>query len=463
LTTILVLDGAAASRHFLTTLLEYHGFRLLEAAGGVEALQIARSQHPDLIIADVLMPAMDGFEFVRQLREDESCREMRVIFYTAAYDQGDAQALAESCGVTRVLVKPSAPELILDTVRSVLGLAAFPDTLSERVTEPEAADASLLTSERRTFFESNPLPMWIMDQDSLAFLAVNEAAVRNYGYSRKEFLSMSLAGVQSPEEATSHRTKDGTTLDVVIFSQLATFEGRQVRVVLAEDITERRRNERKLRESEQQLRELVCRLQSVWEEERTRVARQLHDELGQAVTALKMNCSWITGQLADAPKVVIEKIKSSMALVDETIVTIRRLSTELRPGVLDFGLAAGIEWQAGEFQSISKIACTVELFGEKERLDTKRATQVFRIFQETLTNIARHSGATKVNILLCQEPDEVVLEVRDNGRGATREEVENRKSLGVLGMRERVVFLSGMFSIEGIPNRGTIVRVRVPV
>jgi len=498
-----VVDDDTANRQFLTTLLGYQGYQLLEASSGGEALVIARTEHPDLIISDVLMPAMDGYEFVRQLRAGDAARQIRVIFYTATYYEREARMLAESGGVARVLTKPSDPEVIVDAVRDVLGLNGtaksipvtaeyerdhkrlLTDTLFEKVAELKAANASLLASETRyrTFFDSNPLPMWILDAQTLAFLAVNESAIRHYGYSREEFLGMTILDIRPPEDATAvraqmllkddefirksapwtHRTKDGTLLQVAIFSQAAIFEGRSVRVVLAEDITERQRSEERLRESEQQLRELAGRLQSVREEERLRVARQLHDELGQALTALKMNCAWITARLPEAPKGVLDKLQSSIELVDETIVTVRRLSAELRPGILDLGLSAAIEWQAAEFQSRSDIECTVELIGEEEMLDTARATEIFRVFQETLTNVARHANATQVKVILSQKFDEVSLEVRDNGRGIVEEEINDRHALGILGMRERVALLGGSFSIQGRPDCGTTVQVVVPV
>jgi signal transduction histidine kinase len=224
------------------------------------------------------------------------------------------------------------------------------------------------------------------------------------------------------------------------------------------------------RKPEQPLRELVARLQSAREDERTRVARQLHDNVSQALTVLKMNCCWMSDRLAGDPcgvgggvtGVVTERIKSSMELVDETLDLLRGLSAELRPGILDLGLSAAVEWQSAEFQSRSEIECRVELSGE-ELLDNDRATQLFRVFQETLSNIARHSAATRANITLRQDRDQVVLEVRDNGTGISEAAIHGPQALGVLGMRERVALLGGTLSIQGDPGCGTSVHVCVPV
>jgi signal transduction histidine kinase len=270
-------------------------------------------------------------------------------------------------------------------------------------------------------------------------------------------------GITRTGQPWTHRLNDGTLIEAALFSQLINFGGRPARLILAEDVTERHRNEKKLRESEQQLRELAGRLQDVREEERTRVARHLHDELGQALTALKMNSAWVLARLPDVQPNVAQMIQASMDLVDETIVTVRQLSTELRPGILDLGLSAAIVWQAEEFQARSDTACIVNVYSDVDLLEARSATEVFRIFQEILTNIARHSGATQVDVSLRREADELALEIHDNGKGITDVEINSRLALGVLGMRERAALIRGAISFTGGPGRGTTVQVRVPV
>ena len=172
---------------------------------------------------------------------------------------------------------------------------------------------------------------------------------------------------------------------------------------------------------------------------------------------------WVAGRLTDAPALVKERIQASIRLVDETITTVRRLATELRPGILDLGLQAALEWQAEEFQTHSDVACIVDVSADTSQLDATAATEIFRIFQETLTNIARHAGASLVQVRLTEERNELVFEVQDDGRGISEEELLNRKSLGLLGMRERATLIGGRFSIRGMPQKGTVVEVRVPV
>ena len=230
------------------------------------------------------------------------------------------------------------------------------------------------------------------------------------------------------------------------------------------DVTERKRAEEKLQHSFEQLRALGARLQKVREEERTRVAREIHDQLGQALTAIKMDLAALVRELpADRtqPSVRIERL---LKLVDETIQAVRRIATELRPGILDdLGLAAAVEWAAEEFQARTGTTCRVRLPESDIAMDSERATAVFRIFQETLTNIARHANATEVDVILARSNEDLSLEVRDNGKGIADAKLLESQSLGILGMRERALLLGGEFAISSAPGAGTTVKVQIPV
>jgi PAS domain S-box-containing protein len=232
--------------------------------------------------------------------------------------------------------------------------------------------------------------------------------------------------------------------------------------VVLEDITERKRAERELQVSFLELKALNAQLQSVREEERTKLARELHDELGQSLTAIKIDLAAL--QVAPGRDRQLQRIPAILGMVDETIRAVRRISTELRPGILDhLGLEAAVEWAAEEFQARTGIQCQVGLPEMKLVIDPGHATALFRIFQETLTNIARHAGATHVKIGLSHESGYVSLEVRDNGRGIGEDQLSGFGSLGILGMRERALLLGGEFTIAGDPGSGTIVRVRIPL
>jgi PAS domain S-box-containing protein len=227
------------------------------------------------------------------------------------------------------------------------------------------------------------------------------------------------------------------------------------------DVTEIKQAEEKLQHSFEQLRALAARLQSAREEERTRVAREIHDELGQALTAIKLDvASLVHDLLPDQTRE--KKAASILELVDRTIQFVRRLSTELRPGMLDdLGLVAALEWAAEEFEARTGTKCRLDQRQTDIVMDREQSTTIFRIFQETLTNVARHANAAQVDVRLRKHNGYIVLEVRDDGRGIAQERL-TAGGLGILGMRERAILLGGELTIEGVPGKGTQVRVRIP-
>jgi two-component system, NarL family, sensor histidine kinase UhpB len=228
----------------------------------------------------------------------------------------------------------------------------------------------------------------------------------------------------------------------------------------AQDITEGKRAEDELESSRDRLRALAGRLQHIREEERTSVAREIHDELGSALTGIKLDLSSLARELGADQKQQIEAI---LAGVDETIQSVRRISSELRPAVLDaVGLVAALEWAGEEFEARTGTRCRLNLPAHDVVVNPERATAIFRIFQETLTNVARHARATEVHVRLAQADHSLTLEVQDNGSGVSEEQVSAGSSLGVLGMRERALFLGGELTIVGTPGKGTTVRARIP-
>lgn len=236
----------------------------------------------------------------------------------------------------------------------------------------------------------------------------------------------------------------------------------------AQERRERERAEEKLRNSHEQLRALNNHLQQVREEERTRISREVHDELGQALTGLKLDLIWLSGKLPHQARQLRGKIKTMSAQIDSTIQIIRRVATELRPGILDnLGLVAAIEWQATEFEDRSGVFCDLKLEIEETLLDPEISTVCFRIFQETLTNIVRHAKASRVEVTLAHDriddDDAIVLTVRDNGRGISEGEIVNSTSIGLIGMRERAAQVGGDLLVFGLPGQGTTVTMRLPL
>lgn len=266
------------------------------------------------------------------------------------------------------------------------------------------------------------------------------------------------------EEVAIETLKNGAT-DYVLKTRLGRL-GPAVQRALREcaDRRERQRAEDKLRRSLDQLRALTTYLQYVREEERTRIAREVHDELGQALTGLKLDMSWLLSKLGRNARPVQQKVKTMVDHIDSTIQTVRRIATELRPGILDsLGLVAAMEWQANEFQTRTGITCVVTTSMSDTTWDHDITTVFFRIYQETLTNIIRHAHATRVDVHLEEQAQHLVMTVSDNGRGISDEEIANTNSLGLVGMRERAGLVGGELSLHGAPGRGTTVTLRVPL
>ena len=210
-------------------------------------------------------------------------------------------------------------------------------------------------------------------------------------------------------------------------------------------------------------------LQSVREAERTRIAREIHDDLGQMLTALMMDLSWLEDRVTKPREIatrsqLAEKVEQMSKLVGKTLDTVRTIAAELRPGVLDeLGLKAAIEWQCADFHKRTGIKCDLLTELEEVALDRQSATAVFRILQESLTNVLRHAKATAVMLELDVGAGNLVLEIRDNGRGITEAEMTDPRSLGILGMRERASAVGGTVNITGANGEGTRVTVRMPL
>ncbi|MDD4953122.1 MAG: sensor histidine kinase, partial [Desulfovibrionaceae bacterium] len=219
-----------------------------------------------------------------------------------------------------------------------------------------------------------------------------------------------------------------------------------------------------LHRSREEFRRLSMHLQESVEEERTHIAREIHDELGQNLTALNMGLSRLTRFLPEDSVQALEKIGYMKQIIDETIGSVQRISRELRPGLLDdLGLASAVKWQAGEFEKRTGIRVELSADQVDLPLDSERVTNLYRVFQEALTNAARHSGASLVKVRLHRTGDMAVMEVQDNGSGITRTAMSAAESFGLIGMRERVHAMRGVLEISGSPETGTKVWVGIPL
>jgi signal transduction histidine kinase/ligand-binding sensor domain-containing protein len=239
-------------------------------------------------------------------------------------------------------------------------------------------------------------------------------------------------------------------------------------MVHAEDVSDRKRNEAHLQESREQLRALATRLESVREEERAMLSREIHDELGQLMTGLKMDLALIRRRVMELgqgiPDAVSQRIAQMNSVLEDAIQTVRKIAGQLRPAVLDdLGLVAAIEWQARDFGERTGIRCEIALGVDELRMAPERATEFFRIFQELLTNVVRHAQASVVGVTLTCEAGALTLEVRDNGKGIQPEDIRRPASLGILGMEERARRINGTLSIMRGKENGTVARISVPL
>ena len=252
----------------------------------------------------------------------------------------------------------------------------------------------------------------------------------------------------------------------VLRSKLSVFVGlNDMNRMLNAELAERALTEQRLRASEENLRALAGHLQSVREEERIHIAREIHDELGQALTGLKFDlASFAKNFESDECAARTQKQHSLGIAIDRIINSVRRIASGLRPEVLDeIGLAAAFEWQSREFQRRTGIRCLVAIDPEFVDPDKQRSTALFRIFQELLTNVARHANATRVNVSLAEGGTSLALSVEDNGRGIRDNEIESPRSLGFLGLRERVLAFGGSIDVKGDEGKGTRVSVTIPI
>src|SRR6266545_791026 len=352
------------------------------------------------------------------------------------------------------------------------------------ITARRRAEEALRFSEEKfaKAFRSSPLRVSISTLAEGRFLEVNDAFLRDHGFTREQVIgrtSPELGLWSNPEhrrrlvevierDGMVHefeypgQTRDGRVQITSLSAEVIQVAGETCILAIATDITDRKRAEEEIHRSREELRALAARLQSVREDERTHISREIHDELGQALTGLKLDLAWLRQRLKDRTD-LSERLQSVVGRIDGTIDAVRRIATELRPSVLDhLGLVAAVEWQAQEFEKLAGVAVRLSVSSATPTINGATATTIFRILQETLTNVARHAEATRVEIALEVGEAAVLLRVADNGRGISETALRDRRSLGLIGLRERAIASGGELRIEGRPGEGTVVSARIP-
>jgi PAS domain S-box-containing protein len=347
-------------------------------------------------------------------------------------------------------------------------------------TKPDLKEINLKTS---ALLEAFPFYVMLIDEDHHILLA-NSAVQGALGLNSQNILGQYcpfvVHGLQHPidncpleEAAITNQAVEREMIDSpsghwirssVYPINETTSNGKRIFFHMITDITDRKLAEAQVKTSSEQLRKLAQHLESIREEEKTNLAREIHDDLGQLLTAMKMDVSWLAKRLPEKEGVLTEKAKTVNGLIDEAIQTVQRVSSELRPGILDhIGLEAAIEWQIQELRKRTEIIFEFNSGAKKIKLDQDRATTIFRICQEALTNVIRHANAGKVKITLNEEPNRVMLEISDNGKGIEKEKLSDSKSFGLISMRERAYSWGGDVEINSRPGEGTTVTVIIPL
>jgi len=476
--TILIIDDTPINLRVAVGYLEAHGFRVLIAQDGAEGLQRAELVGPDLILLDVMMPGIDGLETCRRLKAKESTWDIPVIFMTSLAEP-EAKVAGFRAGAVDYVSKPLQIDELAARVTMHLDLFAerkrartllYKREQEFRALAENAPDLIARFDPECRFRYANPAlerlvgaPLADFLGKTIAEVGPQAAAAGHIGQKIREVLASGIPaemeiGLCTPQSART----PGTAWHQV---RLVPERGRDGRIVsvltVGRDISAIKEAERRLEESNAQLRDLTRRRETAREEERKRIAREIHDELGQHLTALRMGVSMLRLEFgADNPQLV-ERVGALMGLADRAIQVVRDVASSLRPGVLNLGLASALEWLADEFSRHAGIPCRLEVPDERIALDDERATALFRIVQESLTNVARHAAAGRVEVRLEERDGAYHLEVRDDGCGFDPS-VRRKDAFGLLGMHERGLMLGGELVITSAPGRGTRVAVTVP-
>lgn len=435
----------------------------------------------DLVIADYSLPGFNGIEALEELH----ARSIDIPFIIVSGTIGEDIAVnAMKAGAHDYIIKGNLARLVPAVARELRDAAI---RRSKRQMEEQLRATSQLLAKT---FDSLSEAVFVLDPISMVVLRCNGAARAIFGIAEAEFIGHDLSRLFSDANvylsfharANSSLAKgltyitdwtmqhpSGATIHTEHFITHLYDEsgGRSALLHVIRDTTARTIAEDELRSSERLMRALAARLQSVREEERARISRELHDELGGAMTGLKMDLSWISLRLSDLQgtidETMLQRVQEMDHLIDETIQTIRRISSELRPGILDdLGLVAALDWHAREFERRTGITCTTSLPRALGTHSSSTSTALFRIFQEILTNIARHAAAHRFHVSLVESPSDLQLTVQDDGRGITAAAMRQTTSLGLVGMRERAELLGGSFMIAPGTESGTVVRVSIP-
>ncbi|MBX7244402.1 MAG: response regulator [Candidatus Sumerlaeaceae bacterium] len=527
MTTILIVDDSESNRLTLRSTIECEGYSIVEAEDGEAALAVLNGGRIDAVISDILMPRLDGYQLCRHIRSVSPLPNVPIIIHSPMDAEGQDIELALRLGADRVLSKPCSAVEIRQALRDVLtdpeckrdrnSRKSNPDELLEfkseysirLIAKLEQNNIELMEAQKRLVRLTDELThqteelresesrfrqlaenisevFWIVDATTARSVYVSPACTTIWGIDGEVLTNGMESWINTVHPDDRHRIRKAIAerLETGVFDQeyriihadgtirhihdrgfpVYDDAGTIVRFVgLANDVTREKVHAAQLSESREQLRALAMKLQNAREAERQLIAREVHGELGQRLTALYMDLVWVRKKLPVSCSALAKKLTAMAELVDNTTESVQRISFEMTPSILnDLGLRSAIEWQANEFHSRTGICCKLDCPQAELSVAAAASLATFRILQETLTNVARHSCATEVTISLFQSQFDLQMTVRDNGVGIREAEMIDSRSLGLLGMRERAANLGGSIKFTGLPGAGTEILLVIP-
>ncbi|MFZ4399633.1 MAG: PAS domain S-box protein [Bacteroidales bacterium] len=492
LPNLLIVDDKLENLIFLRSVIKKIEVNVIQALSGAEALEKTTGVEIALAIIDVQMPGMNGDELAVKLNELRKDNKVPIIFLTANYFNEKEVVKGYISGAVDYIFKPIESHILISKINVFLDLYAQKQTiirnaeqLKESADELNRVNASIIKSEAnfRSTFDQSPVGSIMVSLDN-SFIRCNSAFCNFIGYKEEELIGKKISEIIYPDDLeigkkelkqlykkgietflTQQRyiRKDGTIVWGEISICLVHDANNEPLYFLPiiQDITKRRQAEEELKSSLEQLHQLAQYIEKVRENERVAISRELHDDLGQALTAVKIDLGIIKQNVTD--KDLVQKINKVMLLVSDTIKTVQRLTAQLRPEIIDdLGIVAAIEWYTKDFSQRNGMEVMLDL-DSSILLPPDLSLIIFRVMQESLTNVSRHSKATKVIIKLNSSSGWIHLSVADNGIGIIESEIKSKKSFGLISMKERAQSVGGNFNISTAEEGGTFIKLVLPI
>jgi len=457
---VLIVDDDPINRRLIEVILGKAGISFASATTGEEAVKRAADVQPMAILMDVVMPGMGGFAACQALKSNPATSETPIIFVTGN-DDVQSESRCFEVGGADFVRKPFSPATLLARIKTQMAVSA---------------DRRRLEGMFRDVIEYAPVAFVLTDLAG-QIVTTNALALLSFGASRAEMAGSHLSqwipeitrrieldhvpAGSSPFELDCRRA-DGSHFPAdIIVGSLRTSK-QPLDLFIVRNIEQQRAVMQELRDSRSRLRALRAINELARENERKRIAREVHDELGQVMTALRMDLSMLDMLHGEQAPQLRAKVLTMKELVDRAIGGVRQIASNLRPPALDMGLGAAIEWLVSEFKRHGAVEVELSLQGLPNGLQDDRAMTIYRIVQESLNNIAKYAQATQVEVSLRLNGETLELSVRDNGVGFDPEAVSNRGSFGLLGMHERALSIGADLVVDSAVGQGTHIHARFP-